>query len=331
MAELIDEENDVDRLVETWLRSAGEGPSMIPRAVQVMRTVQGMDAERSRAALQELLPTLDPKDRKTVRSVLSDSLEAEQRWSEAAAVAKAAVDEMPDDLGVCLDLYWPLLLSVGPDEAERVAATCRSLIQPWIEKERKRLEEKKKTLNEEQVAKITHWFSQDLLRQKNRATGDLRAELNRLKELPAPDASELNSRGWFALILGEATDAALHDVEESIQRDKGGISAALHTRAAILAEMGRAWEARDALRDAMRAGDRAKPDEDDWYVLGRICELYGATDAARRAYEKLQEPKSRFDVPTSSWVLAQRRLKGLPSAAPAAPPVKPAKGKASRP
>lgn len=57
----------------------------------------------------------------------------------------------------------------------------------------------------------------------------------------------------------------------------------------------------------------------DWYVLGRIAEQYGALDAARKAYERVRTRPGALDESLSCWLLARRRLEGLP-AAPATPP-----------
>jgi hypothetical protein len=54
-----------------------------------------------------------------------------------------------------------------------------------------------------------------------------------------------------------------------------------------------------------------EPDSDAWYVLGRIAEEYGVIDAAVRAYNRVERPEEEINIPISSWVLAQRRLKGL--------------------
>ena len=54
---------------------------------------------------------------------------------------------------------------------------------------------------------------------------------------------------------------------------------------------------------------RDDPAPHDWYVLGRIAEDYGATDAALAAYNRVEKPKDTLNG--STYVLAQKRLKGL--------------------
>ena len=59
----------------------------------------------------------------------------------------------------------------------------------------------------------------------------------------------------------------------------------------------------------LRPSCHSKPAPHDWYVLGRIAENYGATDAAVAAYRKVDKPKE--SVLSSTWVLAERRLKAM--------------------
>jgi hypothetical protein len=50
-------------------------------------------------------------------------------------------------------------------------------------------------------------------------------------------------------------------------------------------------------------------------VLGRIAEQYGERDTAIADYGKVEKPKSALGIPTSSWLLAQNRLKAMGVAA----------------
>jgi len=48
-----------------------------------------------------------------------------------------------------------------------------------------------------------------------------------------------------------------------------------------------------------------------WYVLGRIAEQYGERNIAIVDYHKLEKPKRVLAIPTSTWRLAQMRLKAM--------------------
>ena len=54
-----------------------------------------------------------------------------------------------------------------------------------------------------------------------------------------------------------------------------------------------------------------QPDDDYWYAFGRIAEQYGERDIAIADYRKLSKPKQVLSVPTSSYWLAQQRLKAM--------------------
>ena len=54
-----------------------------------------------------------------------------------------------------------------------------------------------------------------------------------------------------------------------------------------------------------------EPNDDYWYAFGRIAEQYGERDIAIADYRKLEKPKEILAIPTSSYRLAQMRLKAL--------------------
>jgi hypothetical protein len=128
----------------------------------------------------------------------------------------------------------------------------------------------------------------------------------------APDADTdlylLNSRAWYAALLGDVDEATLELARKGAE---SGRSAPLHTLATVLVELERPKEARSALLKSMARGGRQVPDSDDWYVLGRMAELYGCPDAARLAYERVQDDHSPLTRPESTWILAARRLEAL--------------------
>ncbi|MFN7972954.1 MAG: DUF3857 domain-containing protein [Acidobacteriota bacterium] len=136
------------------------------------------------------------------------------------------------------------------------------------------------------------------------------------KEHPLDD----RETAWSALLAGSVT-------AEDEKRAKRAAEArtrlqtktqALHTLAAIEAELGHVAEARDALFDCieLRGGD---PASEDWYVHGRIAELLGETESAKKAYAQVEKPEETSEISGSSWTLAKRRLAALETARPAGP------------
>jgi len=130
------------------------------------------------------------------------------------------------------------------------------------------------------------------------------------------DAEILNEIAWFALFTGKVSDTDIAAAIKATQlaNDNPHI---LHTLACLYAETGKTKEARDLLLRSMDDLNLDEPDDDYWYAFGRIAEQYGERQTAIADYRKLQVPKEILAVPTSSYRLAQMRLKALAAPAPA--------------
>lgn len=124
------------------------------------------------------------------------------------------------------------------------------------------------------------------------------------------DAGTLNSIAWFALFTGKVSQEDVSTAIKATQMSKDN-PAILHTLACLYAELGQPKDARDLLLRAMDELNLEEPDDDYWYAFGRIAEDYGEREIAIADYRKLSKPKDPMAVPTSTWVLAQARLKAL--------------------
>ncbi|HEY0140796.1 MAG TPA: DUF3857 domain-containing protein [Thermoanaerobaculia bacterium] len=122
-----------------------------------------------------------------------------------------------------------------------------------------------------------------------------------------PTAGDYNNIAWNALLSGSNLERALEDAREAMKLP-GGNAALLHTLASLYAETGKSLEAREALLQSMDSAGREDPAPHDWYVLGRIAENYGVTDAAMAAYQKVEKPKN---LAASTYLLAERRMKAI--------------------
>jgi tetratricopeptide (TPR) repeat protein/transglutaminase-like putative cysteine protease len=132
----------------------------------------------------------------------------------------------------------------------------------------------------------------------------------KLSGMGKEDAMMLNNEAWYALFSGKVTqdDIALAIRATEMQKDTPSI---LHTLACLYAEVGDTKDARDVLLRAMDVWNLDQPNDDVWYVLGRIAEQYGERDIAIADYSRLNKPKEVLSLPTSTWQLAQRRLKAM--------------------
>jgi len=141
-----------------------------------------------------------------------------------------------------------------------------------------------------------------------------RAWIQKLIDQGKGDAGLLNSMAWFALYTGKADQADLSTATKANQMEHDS-PAILHTLACLYAETGKTKEAHDLLLRAMDELNLDEPNDDYWYAFGRIAEQFGELDVAIADYRKLEKPKVAMAIPTSTYQLAQNRLKVLGVAA----------------
>jgi tetratricopeptide (TPR) repeat protein len=120
----------------------------------------------------------------------------------------------------------------------------------------------------------------------------------------------LNGLAWDALFTGKVTDDDVATAVKATQLLKDAPDI-LHTLACLYAETGKTKEAHDLLLRAMDDWNLDEPNDEVWYVLGRIAEQYGERDIAIADYQKLKKPKEILALPTSTWRLAQMRLTAM--------------------
>ena len=137
-----------------------------------------------------------------------------------------------------------------------------------------------------------------------------RAWIQKLIDQGKENASLLNSMAWFALYTGKVDQADVATATRAAQMDQNS-PAILHTLACVYAETGKTKEAHDLLLRAMDELNLDEPDDDYWYAFGRIAEQYGERDVAISDYRKLEKPKEDMMIPTSSYQLAQNRIKAM--------------------
>ena len=124
------------------------------------------------------------------------------------------------------------------------------------------------------------------------------------------DGNLLNSMAWFALYTGKVDQADVDTATKATQMDRDN-PAILHTLACLYAETGKTKEAHDLLLRAMDELNLDEPNDDYWYAFGRIAEQYGERDTAIADYRKLERPRMAMAISTSSYQLAQNRLKAM--------------------
>ena len=121
--------------------------------------------------------------------------------------------------------------------------------------------------------------------------------------------NDYNQLAWAALMAGHVTEQTIETANRGMLVGNNKSTALMHTLAAVDAELDRPAEARATLLQRMEASGEEEPDDDDWYVFGRIAECYGLTGEASAMYRRLERPKDELHIPASSYALAQKRLK----------------------
>jgi tetratricopeptide (TPR) repeat protein len=132
----------------------------------------------------------------------------------------------------------------------------------------------------------------------------------KLLALGQENAETLNGLAWDALFTGKVTDDDVATAVKATQLQKDAPDI-LHTLACLYAETGKTKEAHDLLLRAMDDWNLDEPNDEVWYVLGRIAEQYGERDIAIADYRKMKKPKEIIAIPTSTWRLAQMRLTAM--------------------
>ena len=132
----------------------------------------------------------------------------------------------------------------------------------------------------------------------------------KLLSLGQENGEMLNNLAWESLFTNKVTDDDVATAVKATQLQKDAPDI-LHTLACLYAETGKTKEAHDLLLRAMDDWNLDEPNDEVWYVLGRIAEQYGERDIAIADYHKLQKPKRVLAIPTSTWRLAQTRLKAM--------------------
>ena len=122
--------------------------------------------------------------------------------------------------------------------------------------------------------------------------------------------SDLNDFAWNSLFTGKVGSADLENVLKAGQLSNNNANI-LHTLGCVYAELGKTKEAREVLIQAMDSLNLDEPDDNYWYAFGRIAEQYGERDVAIADYNRVTKPKKAYQIPASSYRLAQLRLQAL--------------------
>jgi transglutaminase-like putative cysteine protease/tetratricopeptide (TPR) repeat protein len=127
-----------------------------------------------------------------------------------------------------------------------------------------------------------------------------------------PKPGDLNNAAWSSIFTGKVQTADLESALTAAQLSNND-PGMLHTLGCVYAELGKTKEAHEVLIQAMDGFDLDEPNDEFWYAFGRIAEQYGERDVAIAYYNRVSKPKQEYQIPTSTYRLAQIRLQALHS------------------
>ncbi|MCU1244712.1 MAG: transglutaminase domain protein, partial [Acidobacteria bacterium] len=256
--------------------AGGDDPMRGPAfAVMWPKNKQSATVEEIRAAAASLMfsKPFAPKAIATLLSVREKLPEEQRKWIDSALAGSYSVSRDWTNLTA----VSRRLLTAFPDSGNAFSTLCAGLAEGGNSKEAG-------ALANARLAKVPN--DPDALRVLARVsmydadyTSCDRYYRKLIEQSATPSSGDYNNVAWNALFMRSDYDRAIQDARRASALPGGGASS-LHTLAALLAETGKSLEAREALLKSMDDAGRNDPAPHDWYVLGRIAENYGATDAA---------------------------------------------------
>jgi hypothetical protein len=158
-------------------------------------------------------------------------------------------------------------------------------------------------------ADIARALANSLKLQRKYAAG--RDQLRRVIKLGKATADDYNSLSWSYLFDDPQNTEAIDLAQRANTMSKNEAPHILHTAACVFAEKGRIAEAKDLILKVMSLAGEVEPDAASWYVFGVIAKQMGLNEAASAAFVRVESPLHAFELPLSTYELAQRHLTQL--------------------
>jgi transglutaminase-like putative cysteine protease/Flp pilus assembly protein TadD len=278
-----------------WTRGAAPDVNRMTLAAASLLVAARSTADRGIAILEPALKTATTeRERQNIEIALCVGYSLKQNFTAQLTAAKALLEQVPESRLAYLNNVEALLGLQRYDDAMKLADDRLKLLEndPDALRSKTQIETNRGNY---QAARV--W-------------------LQKLSDLGREDAELLNESAWLAIYTGKVDDKDIAAGIKATQLSKDNPHI-LHTLACLYAEAGKTKEAHDLLLRSMDELNLDEPNDDYWYALGRIAEQYGERDIAMADYHKLDKPKQLLEIPTSSYELAQIRLKAMSAEKPA--------------
>jgi Flp pilus assembly protein TadD len=288
-----------------WTRGAAPDANRMKLAAASLLVASRSTADRGLGILEPALKAATTEhERQNIEIALCVGYSLKQNFAAQLTAAHALLEQVPESRMAYLNNIEALLGLQRYDDAMKLADDRLKLLEN----------------------------DPDALRSKTQidtAQGNYAAArvwLEKLSDMGREDAELLNESAWLALYTGKVDDKDIATGIKATQLSKDNPHI-LHTLACLYADAGKTKEAHDLLLKSMDDLNLDEPNDDYWYALGRIAEQYGERDIAMADYRKLEKPKQVLEIPTSSYELAQMRLKAMDAGKPAGSTAQAANGK----
>jgi tetratricopeptide (TPR) repeat protein len=272
-----------------WTRGAAPDANRMKLAAASIMVVSNSTTDRAISILEPALKTAaTERERQNIEIAVCAGYSLKQNFAAMLTASTALLQEIPESRFAYLMNVEALLGLERYDEAMKLADDRLKLLEN----------------------------DADALRSKtdiDTARGnytEARGWLQKLADSGRQDAELLNESAWLALYTGHIDDKDIATGIKATQLSKDNPHI-LHTLACLYAEAGKTKEAHDLLLRSMDELNLDQPNDDYWFALGRIAEQYGERDVAIADYRRIEKPRLVRAVPTSSYELAQIRLKAM--------------------
>lgn len=294
---------------EQWLNWAREGltvskeedPLRVPPFGRLWNDGKG-DAKTAAAVLaawSDRAKTVLPYLENRVASARDDS--EKQALLQAISYAYAYLEQHPQSLKAAQALYE---LVPGSKQARRMVFSGLWSTEDFAGYQ-KLVESSLRTATSDGERRELKDRQASVLARRGKIAESKQLRLQLIEESPS-SSEHYNNAGW----LGMFSKPTQQDVDHVLRGlELSRTSASLHTLSCLYAELGRIDDAAKTFVELRGMRKDGKLESIDWYIVGRIAEHLGFKDEAKRAYQKVEKPKTVS--PTSTYALAERRLQKL--------------------
>jgi transglutaminase-like putative cysteine protease/Flp pilus assembly protein TadD len=274
-----------------WTKGKGGDVAPMKAAAAAMAAYHYQTAPTAVPILEAALKSAaSDADKVNIMIALTEGYEIIESYEKAGSVGVQLAKQYPESKSLFLDQEYNLRTLGRFDEADKLAE-----------------ERLRRTPGDSEAM---HALARNATSRENYAQAHSLSK--KIVEDGKADASDFNNIAWYSLFVGKVDATDIENALKATQlSDKETYS--LHTLGCVYAVSGKTKEAHDVLLEAMDASDLDEPDSSYSLAFGLIAEQYGERDIALADYARVEKPEKAYQIPSSSYRLAQIRIQALHS------------------